>query len=62
MNSLKRLFKEFFDDIDHFYSDQIINSLMGCPYQIETSPLICTTNLWTGFYMTGIFVMKELIL
>ena len=30
------------------------------PYHIETSPLICTTNQWTGFYMIETSVMKEL--
>ena len=29
-------------------------------YHIETSPLICTRNQWTGFYMIGTSVMKEL--
>ena len=24
----------------------------GGPYQIETSPLVCSKNQWTGFYMT----------
>ena len=27
---------------------------------IETSPLVCSVNLWTGFYMIGTSVMKEL--
>ena len=27
-------------------------------YHIETSPLICTANQWTGFYMIGASVMK----
>ena len=31
------------------------------PYHIETSPLTCKANQWTGFYMTGTSVMKELI-
>ena len=31
----------------------------GGPFQIETSPLICSSNQWTGFYMKGISVMKE---
>ena len=31
----------------------------GGPYYIETSPLICTANQWTGFYMIGTFLMKE---
>ena len=32
----------------------------ACPYYIETSPLICRTNQWTGFYMIRTSVMKEL--
>ena len=28
---------------------------------METSPLICRANQWTGFYMIGASVMKELI-
>ena len=31
------------------------------PYHIETSPLICFVNKWTGFYMIGTSVIKELI-
>ena len=27
---------------------------------IESSPLICRANQWTGFYMIGTSVMKEL--
>ena len=38
-----------------------IISFMTGPYHIETSPLICTGNQWTGFYMKGSSVMKELI-
>ena len=34
----------------------------GGPYHIETSQLICSANQWTGFYMTGTSVTKELIL
>ena len=33
----------------------------GGPYHIETSPLIFSANHWTGFYMMGTSVMKELI-
>ena len=33
----------------------------GRPYHIETSLLTCRANQWTGFYMIGTFVMKELI-
>ena len=29
-------------------------------YYIETSPLICSSNQWTGSYMAGISVMKDL--
>ena len=31
-------------------------------YHIETSPLICSANQWTGFYMIWISVIKELTL
>ena len=34
--------------------------LDGGPYHIETSPLICTANQWTGFCMIGTSVMKKL--
>ena len=32
----------------------------GGPYHIETSLLIWSANQWTGFYVIGISVMKEL--
>ena len=32
----------------------------GGRYHIETSPLICRANQWTGFYMITASVMKEL--
>ena len=32
----------------------------GVRYHIETSPLICFANQWTGFYMITASVMKEL--
>ena len=32
----------------------------GCPYNVETTPLISKANQWTGFYMIGISAMKEL--
>ena len=32
----------------------------GGPYRRETSSLICAANQWTGFYMIGVSVMKEL--
>ena len=32
----------------------------GGSYHIETSPLVCSANQWTSFYMIGTSVMKEL--
>ena len=32
----------------------------GGPYPTETSQVICRANQWTGFYMIGTSVMKEL--
>ena len=32
----------------------------GGRYHIETSPLICRGNQWTGFYMMTAFFMKGL--
>ena len=32
----------------------------GGPYHIETSPLTCSANQWTGFYMIRTSVMEEL--
>ena len=32
----------------------------GDPYHRETRPLICSRNQWTGSYMIGTSVMKEL--
>ena len=32
----------------------------GSPYHVETSPLICRANHWTGVYVMGTSVMKEL--
>ena len=29
-------------------------------YHIETSPLICSANQWTGFYMLSASIVKEL--
>ena len=34
----------------------------GGPYYIETSPLICRANQWTGVYMIVISDMKERIM
>ena len=43
-----------------FWRKLIFNSFRRGPYHIETSPLICFVNQWTGFYMTRTSVMKEL--
>ena len=32
----------------------------GGRYHIETSPLSCSANRWTGFYMLTAYVIKEL--
>ena len=32
----------------------------GSPYHIETSPLNCKANQWTGFFMIGTSIIKEL--
>ena len=38
-----------------------VNSFMTeVPIKLETSPLICSANQWTIFYMIGTSVMKEL--
>ena len=47
--------------------DQIKFRLHHClkfvwsPYHIQNSPLICSANQWTGFYLIGTSVMEELI-
>ena len=43
------------------YASDHINFHDGGRCHIETSPLICKANQWTGFYMTTTPVMKELI-
>ena len=32
----------------------------GVFYHIETSPLVCRANQWTGFFTTGTTAMKDL--
>ena len=32
----------------------------GGPFHVETSPLSCSANQWTGFYMIGTSIMTEL--
>ena len=43
-------------------ADAVIDQLFhdGDRYHIETSPLICSENQWTGFYMITASVMKVL--
>ena len=45
-----------------FVSNQIISLTFhdGARYHIETNPLICSANHWTGFYMITASVMKGL--
>ena len=38
----------------------LFNSFMTEVTNVETSPLICRANQWTGFYMIGTSIMKEL--
>ena len=40
------------------YIDELFHD--GGRYHIETSPLICGANQWTGFYMITASFMKEL--
>ena len=35
-------------------------SLRMCLYQVETKPLICSANKWTGFNRIGASVVKHL--
>ena len=48
---------------DSLLSSKKVNQLVhdGYPYNTETTPLICSANLWAGFFMIGTFVMKESI-
>ena len=46
--------KNIFAGVFFFFHD-------GGRYQIETSPLICRANQWTGFYIVTASVLKELI-
>ena len=45
----------------HCFESNEINPFQdGGRYHIETSPLICSANQWTGFYMTTGSVLKGL--
>ena len=45
-----------------WYKNNVFTELFhdGGNYHIETSPLICSENRWTVFYMIGSSAMKEL--
>ena len=45
----------------HFFNLFLKRKRKG-PYHIETSTLICRANQWTGSYLIGTSVMKELII
>ena len=59
------LYVKAFLEIDKFdtgsYGKTTFNSFMTEVPIIETSPLIFRANQWTGFYIIGTSVMKELI-
>ena len=48
----KSKIKQLYDPINSFMTEAV--------NQIETSPLICWANRWTGFYMITASVVKEL--
>ena len=43
------------------FSEETLNFPDGGRYHVETSPLICSANQWTGFYMITLSVRKELM-
>ena len=47
-------------DRSTYFDSSSLRFRYGSPYHIETSPLICSANQWTGFYMVRTSVMKEL--
>ena len=50
---LTNIYERAFSGNSSFFHD-------GSPYRTETSPLICSGNQRTGFYMIGTSLMKEL--
>ena len=49
------------DQISKIFNTNVVSlTLDGGRYHIETSPLICSVNQWTGFYMITASVMKGL--
>ena len=57
--SVKKI--QFANAVFHLRWGFFAKSSYGGPYHIEISPLICSANQWTGFYMIGTIVMKELM-
>ena len=57
----EKLYKSF-ESLNQISRDDSLLFHDGEHYHIETSPLICFVNQWTGFYMITTSVMKELIL
>ena len=49
-NLMKFCFDSFITDARYIETNR-----NGRPYHIETNPLICSANHWTGFYMIGKF-------
>ena len=47
-------------DRSTYFDSSSLHFRYGSPYHIETSPLICSANQWTGFYMIRTSAMKEL--
>ena len=45
---------------DNYFHKKVPSTHGGGPYHVETSPLICSANQWTSFYMIGTYVVKEL--
>ena len=51
------IFSPFYSILSDYCHDSLYD---GGPYDIETSPLICRANKWTGSYMIETSVMKKL--
>ena len=47
--------------IFNFADDNTLCSFNKGPYHIETSPMICSANQWTGFYVIETSGVKKLI-
>ena len=67
MATILQTFKTMFtcaseNSFSEFFSyHEMLNSFMTESYHIETGLLICRANQWTGFYMIGTSIMKELM-